>query len=456
MAIFKLFKRKARARTATDGERRKIFWYLKRKSSLTLWQAYADAFSRFAALAAEQAGQATQTVPAGFKLDADAGWKDVAAHAATGLSLFEQGLARLARGDRSVWRHEDGGVLNDAGDIFWHWYTAIVTHGLQGDQPYQGDSLAAIAAALIETSRFAHAVAGIAEPAVAATPAPERWFPQWVQEHALTAPFPDAPAPVPIAPADVTIDSGGTVPLDGIYEPLQSGGSMNYLLAGTVAPAALLPDKAGSAWSPQPVLWKLVWEDTRYQDGDVPAEEAFYLGQGAAPAGARRVRIFNHFTGADFLDIDDATGDCLDVDSDEGEMASALSIARRHHCPIGGSYAVEDGRRYAMYWSDGDTLVFRTPEGERFELFRCLDDGRFAPLIAGVHVTLSADGNSGWTNFRLIDADGGVLHELRYHSLRYQYAIGMNFTAGPDEDLSDWDFFLALQRGIEELTALAG
>jgi Immunity protein 72 len=72
---------------------------------------------------------------------------------------------------------------------------------------------------------------------------------------------------------EVLVRTGEEVPLFGIYEPQVKDGCMNYLLGGVPAPTFIM----GSYDDLRAVTWKLIWEDTRYQDGFIPAEENLYF-----------------------------------------------------------------------------------------------------------------------------------------------------------------------------------
>ncbi|MDY7547203.1 Imm72 family immunity protein [Glaciimonas sp. CA11.2] len=84
------------------------------------------------------------------------------------------------------------------------------------------------------------------------------------------------------------IFTGGTIPTDGIWEPwfimpifkntdpakmAAKVGCPNYFLAGAVATEYQL--EGTDTW--EEVWWRLLWEDKRYLDGTIPAEEADYL-----------------------------------------------------------------------------------------------------------------------------------------------------------------------------------
>ena len=102
------------------------------------------------------------------------------------------------------------------------------------------------------------------------------------------------------------------------------------------------------------------------------------------------------------------------------------------------------------------TFVFRTPENQVFEICRKTSDGRIIESQPGLHAEIEdakyADGRlrQGFSDFRLLDKDDNVLYELSYNSAFYLRLYGSDFTAASMvEDLSDWDFFVALKGGIE-------
>ena len=129
------------------------------------------------------------------------------------------------------------------------------------------------------------------------TPVPEtgdrRFFSHWTYESLFQLPHPryhDSrwpparafPAYLPPCPPhnrhpEGQILSGNEIPLDGIYEPwfvlTSVVGCPNYFLKGQIA------HQYQSEGENQliDVRWRLLWQDTRYLDGTVPAEEAQYI-----------------------------------------------------------------------------------------------------------------------------------------------------------------------------------
>lgn len=173
--------------------------------------------------------------------------------------------------------------------------------------------------------------------------------------------------------------------------------------------------------------------------------------------------IYRHHTAVDLIDLDDQTGLWVPVPkSDDGPIfVGSMSIALRADFEIRGSYTVENEKRCCFYWTDDAELVFRTHDNRRFGLFRRERDGKLLDLMPQLTVDLQpstyGDGRAipKMSTFRLIDADGSNLFEISYDSERYlQYYLG-NFTFVPDEDLSDWDFFVAVKRAVEELKIIA-
>lgn len=172
--------------------------------------------------------------------------------------------------------------------------------------------------------------------------------------------------------------------------------------------------------------------------------------------------IYQHYTFGEIIDLDDASGRWTPIEEDDNNFPGVMSMAQRSTDNIRGSYTIENGKRYAFYWSAESRLVLRTPDDVRYELFERAASGAFINLMAGIKVELGAatfaDGhaNTGHSEFRLVAADGTVLVSVTYNSRKYMDLYLQDFTYAPDRDLSDWDFFVSVKREIEAMTELAG
>lgn len=173
--------------------------------------------------------------------------------------------------------------------------------------------------------------------------------------------------------------------------------------------------------------------------------------------------IYRHHTADDVIDLDDSTGHWVPVPADDDEpiFVGSMSIVLRADFQIRGSYTIEDEKRCCFYWSDQGELIFRTPDNRRISLFRREQGGRLVDLMPQVSADLQSstygDGRAipNMSTFSLVGGDGEKLFEISYDSGRYlQYYLG-NFTFAPDEDLSDWDFFVAVKRAVDELKIIA-
>lgn len=174
------------------------------------------------------------------------------------------------------------------------------------------------------------------------------------------------------------------------------------------------------------------------------------------------MRMYRHHTAVDVIDLDDETGHwvALEKNKDGPIRVGQMPMAMRADGDIRGSYAIESETRYYFYWNGQSELIFRTGE-ERFCLFRREADGGLEDLAPGLVVDLrpASDGpgrgNPGESLFSLAEPDSGRCVKVRYDAGRYlQYYLG-NFTYVPDEDLSDWDFFVYVKYTVEELKLLA-
>lgn len=171
--------------------------------------------------------------------------------------------------------------------------------------------------------------------------------------------------------------------------------------------------------------------------------------------------IFAHHSAVDVIDLDDRSGHWAPVPDDDSLMVGQMSMLQRADFSVRGSYTMEHGKRCAFYWTDDGELVFRTPDECRFALFRREAGGTLIDLMPGLAVGLqpAATGDChplpGMSTFSLTGANGVSLFAITYDAARYVLAYRSNFTFTPDEDLGDWDFFVAVKRAVDELAAIA-
>ena len=268
------------------GRSKKIFWYLKRKTSYTAWARLSGAFDDFSAVFKEHVTEqplAPGPVFGPFNWE----WRHIEILKAQ--VLFELGLARLRKGDRSGWLCHDRGIPGDACWTGAFWFAELTYGGERQDHAYFGkyaDQMKAMIGKVDEAQR----IVGYLQPRMYGTPAPDSWgewmecvlhdevfprnpdpgFPRWKPAAPLA--FPDPLPAIPATARELRINTGELILSDGIYEPQVRDGCMNYLVTG--AEAASLGDARGVGW---PVVWKLIWEDARYIDGEIPAEESSYF-----------------------------------------------------------------------------------------------------------------------------------------------------------------------------------
>lgn len=173
--------------------------------------------------------------------------------------------------------------------------------------------------------------------------------------------------------------------------------------------------------------------------------------------------IYRHHTADNLIDMDDSTGRWVPVDEDDDDpiFVGSMSIVLRADFEVRGSYTIENEKRCCFYWTDDSELVFRTPDNQRISFFRRERGGRLIDVMPQIRVNLQpsmyGDGRvvPDMSTFSLIDKADKKIFEISYDSNRYlQYYLG-NFTFVPDEDLRDWDFFVAVKRAVEELRIIA-
>lgn len=271
MSVLDIFKSRQGGARMTDDDRRKIFWYLRRKTSYTAWSREVEIFRRFADVFEQQVRE--QPIVAGSMFESD--WTPFLAKVNKAQALYGEALERLLQGDRTVFLQNSRGAMVEATILSEYWYVELINNGPQGDHTYSGKYVPAMEDLMRE---FFLAVAdrGYLQPRMADTPAPEAWDSFWPALYAqlpLPARLDDVPCPL----GETVIRSGAEVPVCGIYEPQIRDGCMNYLLGGTSAPTLWETDGVESTGNVLSVDWRLIWEDRRYQDGSIPAEERQYF-----------------------------------------------------------------------------------------------------------------------------------------------------------------------------------
>ncbi|WP_256254180.1 Imm72 family immunity protein [Burkholderia ubonensis] len=278
-----------------DVTRREVFWLLQRLTSWSLWKAKYDAFKVFA----DAYETAIKTWPAN---DPDVMEADHLKTIYEILNCYDKGLAELAHGRRFVWRA--GQALEQAIDRFDElggYFYRNPNYWERGQiEPYppKVDALYKLMRASqfqmdhapLEVVGSSYRFARLRSPDALLDPAD---YKHGFYELAYPT-FPDILPGVPDSFGPV-IQSGQTVPCDGIWEPVTieqsrvlgvipidaklfgSDGCFNYLVADTEAPNLSLLDTANLTVVPRPTHWRLLWEDTRYLDGVIPDESHYFL-----------------------------------------------------------------------------------------------------------------------------------------------------------------------------------
>jgi Immunity protein 72/Immunity protein 71 len=274
MGILDFLKTKWSAGEMTEEDRKKIFWYLKLKTSYTAWKREADAFDRFADIYEKQVREEPH-VP-GYMEGTD--WEPFFPEILKGQVLYEKALARLKTGDRSVWLYNELGLMGDALTIASSWHVKMVNdeqyaHGKDMGHSLGGKYVLDMVKAMEEWFTCASST-GYLQPWFEDIGTPDTYYkekfdayPDIGREAVIFPPYlPDVPEPE----VEVLVRTGEEVPVFGIYEPQIKDGCMNYLHGGTKARPYDMAQQ-------RPVAWRLIWEDDRYLDGHIPSEEELYF-----------------------------------------------------------------------------------------------------------------------------------------------------------------------------------
>lgn len=298
-----------------DDERKKIFYWVKKSSSYTAWERAGRYYKAWLDVFREAYRETVDHPhPEHGQLIADSDFVFVL----TGYACFEEAVARLKRGDKTPFKFLGvKGHFSESWRPAGYWNKAR-SKGEDGDievtemySPYWPQ----ISDRLTQLSRTYGEVANpVLERKHTDVPAPIYFEPTESGPNFLSQPrkdvietapyaqvaFPSTPLPpVPAPKENILIATGTPVPCSGIWEPVKADlspgfiglfrkpvvppdgkfeviGSMNYLHQGSPAPTMAIADD-GPRREGVPVVWRLLWEDTRYRDGVIPDEEKNYV-----------------------------------------------------------------------------------------------------------------------------------------------------------------------------------
>lgn len=269
MGLLDFLKTQWSGKDMTSEDRKKLFWYLKRRTSYTAWKREADAFDRFADIFEKQV---IEEPTAGPKNIWCTDWEIHYPRVLKAQVDYELALRRLLQGDRTIFQYNSLGVLWDASLVAHDWYNNLVNHGYQGDHFYDGKYVPDLTDAITEFCECSRHT-GYFQPRMVPTRAPHFWG-EWMKDELAQVCHRPTYDDVPVPAEPVLVNSGDEIPVFGIYEPQTKDGCMNYLCVGGPAPLLWGGDGSGRQLS---VSWLLIWKDERYIDGQIPAEEAEYF-----------------------------------------------------------------------------------------------------------------------------------------------------------------------------------
>ncbi|RZT10023.1 Immunity protein 72 [Duganella sp. CF402] len=280
----------------SDIERRQIFYWLRKLSSVTAWRRI---FSYY---------QAWATVAEQSLREADAqGWADKTAVPEShyvlilkGLAHCEEGVLRLAKGDKRVFKFDANGEFAMARSVLFHW-AEMITRVAEGenviDEQHTPLWLEFTQALTAVCQAWQECADQILEPRYLGEPAPTHYGP-WLQQELKTMDFPLGPESVPAPVDNQFVRTNDYVPCSGIWEPVEApplaksllrslftrpdepqapfniAGTINYLHGGSKSPQITV--ETGDDSQDIDTVWRLLWRDERYTNSPVPEYEAGY------------------------------------------------------------------------------------------------------------------------------------------------------------------------------------
>jgi hypothetical protein len=279
----------------SELERRQIYFWLKKTSSLTAWRRIFRFYQSWAEIVEQSVREADKR-----------GWAEKTSLPESeyvlilkGLAHCEEGLIRLEKGDKRVFKFDANGDFEMASRILKHWVE--LEHRIEtGDNgineeytPFWREfcqTLQALSAAWRECSM------PILEHRYFEDPAPTTYN-SWLRDELANMSFANQIEVVPEPDDSTFVKTNDLTPFSGIWEPIEAEpnrtslltlfiknqkpqppfniiGTMNYLHGGSEAPQMTVSINDESV--DLNTTWRLIWRDDRYCDGVIPQEEHSY------------------------------------------------------------------------------------------------------------------------------------------------------------------------------------
>lgn len=296
----------------SDVERQQIFYFLQRLSSVTAWRRVFEYYKAWAECVENSVREADRL-----------GWADRTGLRESeyvaimkGLAHCEEGVVRLGKGDKRVFKFDSNGEFEMASRMLFHWkqMKTRIEEGENGideaHTPLWAEFKSTLTAAYQAWEECSYQ---ILEPRYLDEPA-LTMYNSWLQDKLKAMPFPSVLPIVPDPLDNTFVRTNEYTPFSGIWEPIEAAqkktsllrmfsdapkpqppfktmGAMNYLHGGSRAPRIDVM-AAGESMSLD-TTWRLLWRDDRYTDGCIPEQEQSYrfMAPSTAPAQTSSVAV---------------------------------------------------------------------------------------------------------------------------------------------------------------------
>jgi hypothetical protein len=345
----------------SDHEREQIFYWLKKISSVTAWRRIFEYYKSWA-----------EVTENSVRLADNNGWADKTSIPESDYVLIlkslahcEEGVLRLSKGDKRVFKCDANGEFEMARRILSHWVQmkTRVDEGENGIDEAHTPLWSEFKVALMATAHaWGECSTEILEPNYLDEPG-LTLYGDWLKDTLKVLPFPSQMRPVPDPTENTFVRTNEDTPYSGIWEPIEASlkknpllslftsptipqppfkimGAMNYLHGGSKAPRITVETTTDNM--DLDTTWRLIWRDDRYSDGSIPDEEIGYQFTQPTQLPPRASAIV-------------ATKETVWADSGTA-------------CPVSGRWLVESDLSISKFLQNGENLPFHMGRNVRWVL----------------------------------------------------------------------------------------